>query len=205
MFDKPVVIDARGHLVGRLASIVAKQLLNGQKVVVVRCEQMDMSGSLMRAKMRYARFKGKKTITNPKLGPIHNRAPSRIFFRVVRGMIPHMKKRCKNMAQRGQKALERLKTFEGIPTPYDTMKRLVCPEALRINKLAPGRKYCGLGRLCKEVGWNYGPLIERLEDARKAASEEFYQTKKAATAAKGKAATKADTSAVDAVLAGYGY
>merc|ERR1719272_936312 len=24
------------------------------------------------------------------------------------------------------------------------MKRLVCPEALRINKLAPGRKYCGL-------------------------------------------------------------
>ncbi|MDA9099211.1 uL13 family ribosomal protein [bacterium] len=28
-----VVIDGRGHLLGRLASIVAKQLLNGQHVV----------------------------------------------------------------------------------------------------------------------------------------------------------------------------
>lgn len=28
-----VVIDARGHMLGRLASILAKQLLNGQQVV----------------------------------------------------------------------------------------------------------------------------------------------------------------------------
>lgn len=109
------------------------------------------------------------------------------------------------MAQRGQKALERLKTFEGIPEPYDKMKRMVCPEALRVNKIAPGRKYCVLGRLSKEVGWNYGPLIERLEETRKAASQEFYVSKKAATAAKAKAAKSADTSAVDAVLAQYGY
>lgn len=29
MFEKVVVIDARAHLLGRLASVVAKQLLNG--------------------------------------------------------------------------------------------------------------------------------------------------------------------------------
>lgn len=29
MFEKVVVIDARGHLQGRLASYVAKQLLSG--------------------------------------------------------------------------------------------------------------------------------------------------------------------------------
>lgn len=28
-----LVIDGRGHLLGRLASIVAKQLLNGQRLV----------------------------------------------------------------------------------------------------------------------------------------------------------------------------
>ena len=28
-----VVIDARGHMLGRLASILAKQMLNGQQVV----------------------------------------------------------------------------------------------------------------------------------------------------------------------------
>jgi len=29
MFEKVIVIDARGHLLGRLASYVAKQLLSG--------------------------------------------------------------------------------------------------------------------------------------------------------------------------------
>jgi hypothetical protein len=45
-----VVIDAKGHLLGRLASIVAKQILNGQKVVVVRSEALNISGEFFRAK-----------------------------------------------------------------------------------------------------------------------------------------------------------
>lgn len=45
-----VVIDGKGHLLGRLASIVAKQLLNGQKIVVVRCEALNISGEFFRAK-----------------------------------------------------------------------------------------------------------------------------------------------------------
>jgi large subunit ribosomal protein L13Ae len=38
MFEKEVVIDGRGHIMGRLASIVAKQILGGQHVTVVRCD-----------------------------------------------------------------------------------------------------------------------------------------------------------------------
>jgi hypothetical protein len=45
-----VVIDGKGHLLGRLASIVAKQLLNGQKIVIVRCEALNISGEFFRAK-----------------------------------------------------------------------------------------------------------------------------------------------------------
>ena len=37
---------------GRLASTVAKQLLNGQKIVVVRCEDLNLSGGFYRAKRR---------------------------------------------------------------------------------------------------------------------------------------------------------
>ena len=44
-FEKVVVIDARDHLMGRLASIVAKELLLGQRVVVVRAEELNISGS----------------------------------------------------------------------------------------------------------------------------------------------------------------
>merc|ERR1711918_144519 len=47
-FEKIVVIDARGHLLGRLASFVAKEALLGQKVMVVRCEDIVISGSFIR-------------------------------------------------------------------------------------------------------------------------------------------------------------
>ena len=39
-------------------------------------------------------------------------------------MIPHKTKR-------GAAALERLKAFEGVPPPYDKMKRMVIPDALK--------------------------------------------------------------------------
>jgi large subunit ribosomal protein L13Ae len=39
------IIDGRDHLYGRLCSIVAKELLAGQKIVIVRCDEMCISGS----------------------------------------------------------------------------------------------------------------------------------------------------------------
>mgnify|MGYP002785354293 CR=1 FL=1 len=47
-------------------------------------------------------------------------------------MVPHKTKR-------GKECLERLKTFEGIPAPYDKMKRVVVPSALRTLRLKPRR------------------------------------------------------------------
>jgi large subunit ribosomal protein L13Ae len=43
---------------------------------------------------------------------------------------------------RGAAALERLELFEGVPPPFDKKKRMVVPEALRVLRLKPGRKYC---------------------------------------------------------------
>ncbi|KAJ1409582.1 Ribosomal protein L13, eukaryotic/archaeal [Sesbania bispinosa] len=149
---KRVVVDARHHMLGRLASIVAKELLNGQKVVLVRCEEICISGGLVRQKMKYMRFLRKRMNTKPSHGPIHFRAPAKIFWRTVRGMIPHKTKR-------GEAALARLKVYEGIPPPYDKMKRMVVPDALKVLRLQKGHKYCLLGRLSSEVGWNYYDTI----------------------------------------------
>jgi large subunit ribosomal protein L13Ae len=66
MFEKEIIIDGRGHLVGRLASKVAKELLRGQKVVVVRCEELVLSGSLFRNKLNFAEFMRKANNTNPR-------------------------------------------------------------------------------------------------------------------------------------------
>ena len=54
--------------------------------VVVRCEEITISGGLVRQRMKYSRFLQKKHNTNPtRAGPWHFRAPSRIFWRTVRG------------------------------------------------------------------------------------------------------------------------
>lgn len=40
MFEKVIVIDARGHLLGRLASYVAKQLLSGIKIIIIQVKEL---------------------------------------------------------------------------------------------------------------------------------------------------------------------
>merc|ERR1712137_670542 len=87
-FEKIVVIDARGHLLGRLASFVAKEALLGQKVMVVRCEDIVISGSFIRNKLKLLMKRNKRMNTNP----------------VVRGMIPHK-------LYRGSAAFQRVKAW----------------------------------------------------------------------------------------------
>jgi len=168
---KEVVVDARHHMLGRLASILAKELLHGQRLVVVRCEEICMSGGLVRQKMKYLRFLRKRMNTKPSHGPIHFRAPSRILWRTIRGMIPHKTKR-------GAAALARLRAFEGVPPPYDRKKRMVIPDALKVLRLQPGHKYCLLGRLSKEVGWHHYDTITELEEKRKAKAQVSYERRK---------------------------
>nr|ACH48187.1 60S ribosomal protein L13a [Cyriopagopus schmidti] len=169
--EKATVIDGQGHLLGRLAAIVAKTLLIGQRVVVVRCEGINISGSFFRNKLKYLSFLRKRCNVNPARGPYHFRAPGKIFWRTVRGMLPHKTKR-------GDTALERLKVYEGIPPPYDKKKRMVVPSALRVLKLHPRRKYCSLSRLSHEVGWKYQNVISTLEMKRKAKAAAYYGKKK---------------------------
>eukprot|EP00158_Paraphelidium_tribonemae_P000641 Partr_v1_DN23042_c0_g1_i1_m26896 putative 60s ribosomal protein len=199
-FSKVVVIDGNGHLAGRLASIVAKQLLSGQKVVVVRCEDIDISGSFFRNKLKYHAYLNKRCIVNPRHGAFHFRAPSRMFYRIVRGMTPHK-------LPRGAKALENLKVFEGVPPPYNKMKRVVVPNALRVLRLKPNRKFTQLGKIATSVGWKYADVVEKLEVQRKTRAADFYKTKKANSRALVQAKTKAATKLkpVEKTLTQYGY
>eukprot|EP00178_Gracilaria_changii_P026359 TRINITY_DN81097_c0_g1_i1.p1 TRINITY_DN81097_c0_g1~~TRINITY_DN81097_c0_g1_i1.p1 ORF type:complete len:207 (-),score=21.12 TRINITY_DN81097_c0_g1_i1:31-651(-) len=168
---QPLIIDGRGHLLGRLAAIVAKTILQGQKIVVVRCEGINISGSFYRNKIKYLDYLRKRTNTNPSRGPYHFRAPSKIFYKAVRGMVPHKTKR-------GALALERLKVFEGIPPPYDKKARKVVPSALKVIRLKQRRKFTVLSRLSHEVGWKYQDVIQTLEARRKVKAKKHYLIKK---------------------------
>lgn len=89
--------------------------------------------------VKFAIFLARRRSANPRKGHHHHRSPARIFFRAVRGMIPHK-------TDRGARALGRLKVLEGIPYPYDVQQRVVVPSALRVLRLKPGRKWTDIGR-----------------------------------------------------------
>ncbi|EIW72360.1 hypothetical protein TREMEDRAFT_55899 [Tremella mesenterica DSM 1558] len=194
--SSPIVIDGKGHLLGRLASVISKQILSGQKVTVVRCEEINCSGSFFRNKLKYHAYLHKRHIVNPKKsGPFHFRAPSRILYKAVRGMVPHK-------TPRGEAALKRLELYEGVPPSQDRVKKMVVPAALRVLRLKPGRKYCTLKRISHEVGWGYKDVVDRLEEKRKVKGQAYYERKMATLKLKQKAFA---TVASDERLTSYGY
>eukprot|EP01106_Pelomyxa_sp_JSP_P011852 TRINITY_DN3155_c0_g1_i3.p2 TRINITY_DN3155_c0_g1~~TRINITY_DN3155_c0_g1_i3.p2 ORF type:complete len:146 (+),score=43.85 TRINITY_DN3155_c0_g1_i3:169-606(+) len=97
--------------------------------------------------------------TNPRRGPFHHRAPSLVFKRCVRGMLPYK-------TPRGRTAFHRLQVYEGVPQRFWTCKRVVVPTALRLLRLRPDRPYTVLGELMRNAGWMRGHLLERLEKRR---------------------------------------
>ena len=138
--------------------------------------------------------------TNPGKGPYHFKSPARMVWRCIRGMV-HQK------TKRGQEALGRLSTFEGIPHPYDKKKRVVIPAALRVMRLKTIRDFTVIGELADSVGWKHMDLLKKLEDKRKVKAEAFYQKKKAKTILRQKAedAASGELAKVNEVLAASGY
>ena len=148
----------------------------------MRCEEISISGGLVRQRMKYSRFLQKRHNTNPRrAGPVHFRAPSRIFWRTVRGMVPHKTKR-------GAAALERMAAFEGIPPQFQKVKRLVVPDALQVLRLQHGHRFCKLGDLSNSVGWKHQEAVAELEAKRKVKAAKYYEAKKKLLALRAKAA-----------------
>merc|ERR1739846_115135 len=171
-------------------------------VVIVRCEGINLSGNFYRNKLKVLKFLRLRCNVKPARGPFHFRAPSKMFWRTVRGMVPHK-------TERGKNAMKRLQTFEGVPPPYDKKKRMVIPSALKVLRLKPGRKFCSLGRLSHDVGWKYQDVVATLEAKRKVKSEAFHKKKTAIEKIKDQ--VKKDPKVVkrianyQKIIEGYGY
>jgi large subunit ribosomal protein L13Ae len=175
-------------------------LLLSSVLRVILTLSLFVSHAVTRNRVKYAQFRKKRMNTNPSRGPFHFKAPSLMVWRTIRGML-HQK------SARGQEALARLSTFEGIPAPYDKQKRVVIPAALRVMRLKQSREYTVIGTLADSVGWKHKELLTRLEAKRKADSKEFYGQKKAKIALRNKAeaACASELTKVNEVLAASGY
>ena len=135
------VIDATGLVLGRMASVVAKRLLMGERIAIINAEKAVISG---RKKMVVRRYKERLQIGHYRKGPYWPRRPDRIVWRTIRGMLPRYK-------EKGKQALKRLKVFIGVPEELQGVEAETIPEA-SASKLRCS--YITVGELAKEIGWS---------------------------------------------------
>ena len=135
------VINADGLILGRMASIIAKRLLKGEKIAVVNAEKAIISGK-KKSKVREA--KEFLEVGHPGKGPMHPRRPDRILRRTIRGMLPYKQ-------PKGKQAYKRLRVFIGVPDELKNREMETIEEAQAKKLTCP---YFTLGELAREIGWS---------------------------------------------------
>ncbi len=134
------IIDAKGLILGRLASIVAKRLLNGEKIVIVNAEEAIISGKRLNIITEAKEF---LQIGHYRKGPYHSRRPDEIVKRTIRGMLPRRN-------PRGKEALKRLRVFLSVPEEYRDKEKETISEIDAKNLRCPHIK---VSELAQAVGW----------------------------------------------------
>ncbi len=134
-----MIIDGEGLVVGRVASYVAKKLLEGEEITIVNAEKMVIAG---KPENTLQDFMERRQRGRPQKGPFFPRRPDMIVRRIVRGMLP-MKK------AKGREAFKRLRVYMGIPEH-------VKGEFKKIGKTASDlrTRYVTISEVSRHLGWN---------------------------------------------------
>ena len=141
--DTPIVVDATDHIAGRLSSNVAKLLLKGNRVSVVNCDKIMISGTRSNIIREYRDFLDINSINHWKHGPKHPRRPDTIMKKMIRGMLPNEK-------PSGKEAHKRLRTYIGSPKEVKSLKKIKFEKAM-IKKSSSN--YTTMADLGRTVGW----------------------------------------------------
>ncbi|KAM0672031.1 ribosomal protein L13a [Ordospora colligata] len=151
-----IVVDATGHVAGKLAGKIAKLLLNGVKVSVVCAENALLMRTMEMAKADFKEYLNKRCIVNPRRGPFHYREPKMHLAKIIRRMISYKK-------WRGKTALTRLSVHEGIPAEFENCKRHKFAKSMYYYNSKP-HKNVSLGDLLSEFGWKHGEQVKKLTE-----------------------------------------
>ncbi len=137
------IIDATGHVVGRLASVVAKRLLNGEEIVVVNAEKAIVTGrrSVVFREYYERHHRGSTTSRMRGIGPKYPRRPDMILRRTISRMMPHQQ-------SRGREALKRLRVYIDVPDAHKGQPLEVIEDAKR----PPQGPFMYLGDVSKLLG-----------------------------------------------------
>ena len=136
------IIDGRNAVLGRLGSVVAQRIMDGEEIVVVNAESIVVTGE---RDMVFADYKARvdRGDTTKRKGPFYPRRADLLFKRSVRGMIPWT-------STSGREAYRRLHVYVGTPKQFADAETVKIEDAMKkING-----KYTTLGAISKFLGSN---------------------------------------------------
>jgi len=133
------IIDATGGVVGRMASSIAKQVLNGNEVVVLNIEKSVFSGEAKMITAKYYRRRQMQQKSNPAHTAKWPRRPDMLFKTIVERMLPKRTSRSKD-------ALAKLRVYIGTPEEF------VGKETEKMEKKLACRTV-SLEEVCSSLGW----------------------------------------------------
>uniref|UniRef100_A0A7J3ZLB5 Large ribosomal subunit protein uL13 n=1 Tax=Fervidicoccus fontis TaxID=683846 RepID=A0A7J3ZLB5_9CREN len=141
---KTLIVDAEGQILGRMASRIAKLLLQGYKVVVVNAEKAVLSGDPQMVIGGYSKMFSVRNYRNlEKQGIRRERSPQRLVKSAIKGMLPYKK-------PKGRGALKNLRVYVGVPEEFKGREKIRFPEA-DASKLKC--KSILVGQLARQLGW----------------------------------------------------
>ncbi|MGB9703278.1 MAG: 50S ribosomal protein L13 [Candidatus Micrarchaeia archaeon] len=140
------LIDGNGYVLGRLATYVAKLLLEGNEVVIINAEKLAISGRKENIVAKYKQKLEWKDKANPEHSPYWSRRPDLLVKRIIRGMLPYKRKS-------GREAYKRLRVFIGENVKGVNLKEYskIEPNAKRVEELK--EKYLKVEELSKLLGY----------------------------------------------------
>ena len=138
-----MIIDAKDTILGRLGSFAAKQLLIGNKVDVINCEECVISGKKDTILGIHIRKLHRKA---PTKAPYFYRRPDMLVKRTIRGMLPFKR-------ARGRDAFKNIKCHIGVPESLMNQKTLTI-EGANTSKIQ-STDYLRIKDICKAVGWKH--------------------------------------------------
>ncbi|MEM4271709.1 MAG: 50S ribosomal protein L13 [Candidatus Pacearchaeota archaeon] len=124
--SEKIIIDAKNGVLGRVASLAAKEALKGKQVIVVNCNEAIVAGSKQNIIKEYSRLlrKGGSSLKGPKVP----RIPERFMKRTIRGMLPHFQ-------ARGEEALQRVMCYNEVPKDYEAGRKVSVVKTLSTNSI----------------------------------------------------------------------
>ncbi|MCD6559746.1 MAG: 50S ribosomal protein L13 [Palaeococcus sp.] len=140
------IINAEGLILGRMASKVAKMLLEGEEIVIVNADKAIITGNKEYIFEKYKRRTNFRSISNPQKGPFYPKRSDEIVRRTVRGMLPWKK-------DKGRKAFRHLKVYAGVPKEFEGKEFETISEA-HISRLKVP-KFVKVGDVAKYLGGKF--------------------------------------------------